>query len=99
MIYFDRDTQNLALKKFHKLLANTGLLFLGHAETPDYLRGNFTRAEYVRSFSYNKTVNNSPEIKEKIRSAETPTTTKKTALAAPRTKPRTEFLETVPSSP
>lgn len=54
LIYFDRETQNLALQKFHKLLADDGLLLLGHAETPDFLRGNFTRSEYVRSFSYNK---------------------------------------------
>ena len=95
LIYFDRDTQDLALKKFHKLLANDGLLFLGHAETPDFLRGNFTRAEYVRSFSYNKTVNNSPGIKANMRPVETPSATKKTALTAPCAKPHMEFLETV----
>ncbi|WP_245556753.1 CheR family methyltransferase [Aquaspirillum serpens] len=32
MIYFDRDTQYAVLKKFHPLLKQNGLLFVGHSE-------------------------------------------------------------------
>lgn len=32
MIYFDRDTQLAVLKKFHPLLKQDGLLFVGHSE-------------------------------------------------------------------
>lgn len=97
LIYFDRDTQNHALQKFHKLLADDGLLLLGHAETPDFLHGNFTRSEYVRSFSYHKARVSVP-VKENGRRVEAlvpSAIAKNTVSAAPRAKPALEFLETV----
>lgn len=97
LIYFDRDTQNHALQKFHKLLADDGLLLLGHAETPDFLHGNFTRSEYVRSFSYHKARVNMP-VKDNGRRVEAlvpSAIAKNTVSAATRAKPALEFLETV----
>lgn len=97
LIYFDRDTQNHALQKFHKLLADDGLLLLGHAETPDFLHGNFTRSEYVRSFSYHKARVSVP-VKDNGRRVEAlvpSAIAKNTVSAATRAKPALEFLETV----
>ncbi len=92
LIYFDRDTQNLAMWKFHNMLADDGLLLLGHAETPDFLRGNFTRSEYARSFSHHKVVHGAASVKAGgAPSAKTKTTAPFPSYA----KPRLEFLETV----
>ncbi len=97
LIYFDRDTQNAALKKFHTMLTDDGLMLLGHAETPDFLRGNFTRSEYVRSFSYSKAAPSTKPVKSSTRFAvltPAPAAPKKTAPPSPRTKPNMAFLET-----
>lgn len=98
LIYFDRDTQNAVMQKFHKLLAEKGLLLLGHAETPDFLRGNFTRSAYLRSFSYNKVVNNIKPAQSSMRTPETmppADAMKKSPPVTPQAKPHMEFLETV----
>ena len=98
LIYFDRDTQNTAMQKFHGLLADDGLMLLGHAETPDFLRGNFARSEYVRSFSYRKVLGGTKPVKARTQFAAVtppPAALKKPAPMSPRAKPRMEFLETV----
>lgn len=97
LIYFDRDTQNAAMQKFYSMLAEDGLMLIGHAETPDFLRNNFIRSEYVRSFSYNKLAQANP-VKMSTRFAvATPQSAlpKKPASASLRAKPNLEFLETV----
>jgi len=100
LIYFDRDTQNLVMKKFHGMLADDGLMLLGHAETPDFLSGNFVRSIHVRSFSYSKVVGaTKPALfKDSVRRAEALALIaekNKAASTAPRAKPRLDFLETV----
>jgi len=98
LIYFDRDTQNIAMRKFHNLLADDGLLLLGHAETPDFLRGNFIRSEYVRSFSYAKVAHQSKPAKTsaQLAGALAPhADSKRPAPMPPRAKARAEFTQTV----
>lgn len=98
LIYFDRDTQNAAMQKFHNMLADDGLMLIGHAETPDFLHGNFTRSEYARSFSFNKGVPATTPAKLSTRfvvATPPPAAIKKAASASPRSKPSMEFLETV----
>ncbi len=95
LIYFDRETQNTVMGKFYKLLASDGLLLLGHAETPDYLRGNFTRSQYVRSFSYTKAVNSNLPANSRAAAISAPTAAKKPVLPVSQVRPNMEFLETV----
>lgn len=96
LIYFDRETQNAAMQKFHTLLADDGLMLIGHAEMPDFLRGNFTRSEYPRSFSYHKVITGSALTKDGTRRvAALPALPKKATSTAPRAKSNMEFLETV----
>ena len=71
---------------------------LGHAETPDFLRGNFTRSEHVRSFSYNMVVNSTKLAYTSTRIAEGVSpgaTMKKSGTVVSRAKPGMGFLETV----
>lgn len=94
LIYFDRETQNQAMRTMHRLLADDGIMLLGHAETPEFLRGNFSRSEYARSFAYRKIVNPAKEIKT---ASATDSAAEKVLVLAPtpRPNPRPEFLQTV----
>jgi chemotaxis protein methyltransferase CheR len=51
MIYFDRDTQEKLVEKFHRCLSPGGYLFIGHAESLSNLKTNFI---YVAPTIYKK---------------------------------------------
>lgn len=55
LIYFDRATQVLALAKLHRLLAATGVLFVGPAELPLVSESGFTSAKLPHAFACRKT--------------------------------------------
>lgn len=52
LIYFDRDTQALALKVLERLLQPHGLLFLGHAESGVLAGRQFAPLDHARSFAF-----------------------------------------------
>lgn len=54
LIYFDLDTKNHAINNLHRLLADDGLLFLGHAETGRVAQGLFTAIRHPGAFAYQK---------------------------------------------
>ena len=56
LIYFDRSTQVKAIENLYGLLHDDGLLFLGHAETGDYIKKHLVRAKYSRAFAYHKLI-------------------------------------------
>lgn len=63
LIYFDRHTQAQAVENLHKLLNDDGLIFLGHAETGDYIKKHLVRAKYARAFAYHKVLPKEPSQK------------------------------------
>jgi len=54
LIYFDRATQEKAIENLCKLLKDDGILFLGHAETGEFIKNHLTRSKYPRAFAYHK---------------------------------------------
>jgi len=54
MIYFDRDTQQMALDKLFRALKERGVLFVGHAETSHVDRNNFVPLYSAKTFGYVK---------------------------------------------
>lgn len=54
LIYFDRETQKVAMEKLYRALKARGALFVGHAETPQVTRGLFVQLYSARSFGYVK---------------------------------------------
>jgi chemotaxis protein methyltransferase WspC len=54
LIYFDVDTKNTAIRNLHRLLADDGLLFLGHAETGRIAQGLFSPVRHPGAFAYQK---------------------------------------------
>jgi len=54
LIYFDGETQNLAIEKLHRSLSENGVLFVGHAETSLAPRNMFERLYSPRSFGFKK---------------------------------------------
>ncbi len=52
LIYFDRETQTRSVNKLCNLLLSDGTLFLGHAETGDYVGTTLKRLKYARAFAY-----------------------------------------------
>jgi len=54
LIYFDRPTQALAVKKFHKWLAEEGILFVGHAEMGAVDNQLFMPMDYSKAFAFSK---------------------------------------------
>ena len=54
LIYFDRATQEKAIENLCKLLRDDGILFLGHAETGEFIKTYLTRSKYPRAFAYHK---------------------------------------------
>ena len=56
LIYFNRETQQVALEKLYRSLKDTGALFVGHAETANLSRNNFIQYEHPHSFAYVKKV-------------------------------------------
>jgi chemotaxis protein methyltransferase WspC len=54
LIYFDRATQERAVRKLHRLLAPTGVLFVGSAEVNIAIQAGFTSAQMPLSFACRK---------------------------------------------
>ncbi|MHB8473186.1 MAG: CheR family methyltransferase [Gammaproteobacteria bacterium] len=52
LIYFDRPTQDRAIKVLDRLLAKNGVLFLGHAESALVLNSWFSSARYPMAFAF-----------------------------------------------
>jgi chemotaxis protein methyltransferase WspC len=55
LIYFDRPTQEIALERVKRLLAPTGVLFVGPAEQPSALSCGFVSANLPMAFACRKT--------------------------------------------
>jgi len=55
LIYFDRPTQQIALRKIGGLLASSGVLFVGAAELPLTLEHGFTSVNLPMSFACTRT--------------------------------------------
>lgn len=68
LIYFDRPTQERALKKLDALLAPAGILFVGPAEQPLALEHGFVSANYSRAFACRK----APSQKSPVRHCDEP---------------------------
>lgn len=51
MIYFDRETQQVLVNKFHQALSPGGFLFIGHSESISGLKHNFIQ---INSTAYQK---------------------------------------------
>lgn len=54
LIYFNRDVQLVALEKLHRSLKESGVLFVGHAETSQLTKSNFEKYDHPHSFAYIK---------------------------------------------
>lgn len=54
LIYFNREIQHVALEKLHRSLKESGILFVGHAETSQMSKSNFEKYEHPHSFAYIK---------------------------------------------
>ena len=54
LIYFDRPTQSRAMAALARLLADDGLLFVGHAETGMAAQAGFAPTNYPMSFAFHK---------------------------------------------
>lgn len=54
MIYFDRETQRMALDKLFRALMERGVLFVGHAEASQVNRKNFVQLYSAKTFGYVK---------------------------------------------
>ncbi|HFD79919.1 MAG TPA: tetratricopeptide repeat protein [Gammaproteobacteria bacterium] len=54
LIYFDRATQHRVIDQLERILADDGLLFLGHAETGLLLERRFTPLESPRCFGFRR---------------------------------------------
>ncbi len=93
LIYFDRATQDLAMAKLHRMLNESGLLLIGHAEAPDFLRNNFQRAEYARAFAFTKL--STPLVQEPKPAKSLPELMANHPTPAHRAKSKPEFLKTV----
>jgi len=85
LIYFDRNTQEKAIENLCKLLSDDGVIFLGHAETGEFINKFLTRSKYPRAFAYHKAL----KVDEKA----TQTTNEK--IARPIESKKLHFLETI----
>jgi len=56
MIYFDRETQHMALDKLYRALKERGVLFVGHAEASQVNRKHFVQLYSAKTFGYVKVV-------------------------------------------
>ncbi|MEW6219730.1 MAG: CheR family methyltransferase [Thermodesulfobacteriota bacterium] len=54
LIYFDRPCQEQALAALERMLADDGLLFVGHAESGILIDSPFVHAGYAQAFAYAK---------------------------------------------
>ncbi|HYC43284.1 MAG TPA: CheR family methyltransferase [Noviherbaspirillum sp.] len=54
LIYFNEQTQSVAMRKLRALLDDDGLLFCGYAETTTFCLNGFARAPYSNAFAVQK---------------------------------------------
>ncbi len=54
LIYFDRETQQKVLNKLSTMLKCGGLLFVGHAESGQIDKDNFSKIRVAKAFSFRK---------------------------------------------
>ena len=54
LIYFDALSRQQAIATLYKILADDGILFVGHAETNLFLNSPFTPAPYSQAFAFHK---------------------------------------------
>ncbi|MBW4559598.1 MAG: chemotaxis protein [Mojavia pulchra JT2-VF2] len=54
LIYFDRDTKERTISVIEKLLSQTGLLFVGHAEAGVLFNSQFVAVPHSLAFAYRK---------------------------------------------
>ncbi|MCF6336382.1 MAG: hypothetical protein L3J84_00315 [Gammaproteobacteria bacterium] len=54
LIYFDRETQQKVLNKLSGMLRCGGLLFVGHAESGQVDKNDFTKVRVAKAFSFRK---------------------------------------------
>ncbi len=54
LIYFDRETQRKVLDKLSRILKSGGLLFVGHAESGQVDKNDFTKIRVAKAFSFRK---------------------------------------------
>ncbi len=109
LIYFDRSTQEKAIENLCKLLNEDGVIFLGHAETGEFITKFLVRAKYARAFAYHQlpkesikngertvvTENKLSRKKLKPGQKTTRITGKTTRSAAPNGVKNLHFLETM----
>jgi chemotaxis protein methyltransferase WspC len=70
MIYFDRETQQLALDKLFRALKERGVLFVGHAEAAQVNRKHFVQLYSAKTFGYVKV--DESNSRKSIRAAKSP---------------------------
>jgi len=56
LIYFDRETQQKVLNKLSIMLKCGGLLFVGHAESGQIDKDNFSKIRVAKAFSFRKKI-------------------------------------------
>ena len=54
LIYFDALSRHQAIATLYKILADDGILFVGHAETNLFNNSPFTPAPYSQAFAFHK---------------------------------------------
>lgn len=68
LIYFNERARHQAIATLYKILADDGILFVGHAEANLFNNSPFTPAPYSQAFAFHKKTNRElpaqPEIKE-----------------------------------
>ncbi len=57
LIYFDKDAQHNALKQIDALMADDGVLFIGHGEAGCIMNSPFTKIERPNAFAFSKVLN------------------------------------------
>ena len=62
LIYFDALSRHHAISTLYKILADDGILFVGHAEAPIFNNSPFTPAPYSQAFAFHKKIKLKPEI-------------------------------------
>ncbi|WP_455376660.1 CheR family methyltransferase [Kaarinaea lacus] len=70
MIYFDRETQQLALDKLSRALKERGVLFVGHAEASQVNRNHFVQLYSAKTFGYVKV--DESNARKSVRAAKSP---------------------------
>ena len=62
LIYFDSLSRHQAITTLHKILADDGLLFVGHAEANLFNNSPFTPAPYTHAFAFHKKIKQKQEL-------------------------------------